>query len=215
MDWQVLERHFSAARLGRYRDARGGDLAMAALDYSWNVRLAESLVPMLNALEISLRNGIHARLCAFYGRRDWWEVWAGNPLYSYQHKEVATAKRKLTKRKESITPDKLVAELTFGFWTSLFNASFQDELWQPLRLVFAHCPKGLRQRHNISSALNQIRDLRNRVFHHEPLVWLKPTLLEQHATGTKVVGWIGSDLQMWLYSHDRFPAAWCAWQGSE
>jgi hypothetical protein len=34
MDWNDLEKHFSSARLSRYRAASGGDVAKAVTDYS-------------------------------------------------------------------------------------------------------------------------------------------------------------------------------------
>lgn len=71
MNWNDLEKHFSPARLGRYRAARGGDVGRAAADYASNVLLSEAMVPMLNVLEIALRNGTHARLSRLYGRADW------------------------------------------------------------------------------------------------------------------------------------------------
>ncbi|MFG5780052.1 hypothetical protein ACFIQF_23615, partial [Comamonas sp. J-3] len=88
---------------------------------------------------------------------------------------------------------------------------FQTVLWKDLRLVFARCPKPQRQRHNISAALNQIRDLRNRVFHHEPLLWLTPTLLDQHTVGVTVINWVDPQLGKWLGNHDRLPATWAGW----
>ena len=179
MNWNDLEKHFSSARLSRYRAARSGDTAQAAKDYSSNILLSEAMVPMLNILEIALRNGIYTRLSKLYGRADWWEAWIGDPVFSWQNKEVSNAKAKLIRRHEPQTPDKVLAELTFGFWSLLFNTQFQTVLWKDLRLVFAGCPKPQRQRHTISAALNPIRDLRNRIFHHEPLLWLKPTLLDR------------------------------------
>jgi hypothetical protein len=211
MNWNDLEKHFSPARLGRYRAARGGDTAKAAADYSCNVLLSEAMVPMLNVLEITLRNGIHARLSRLYRRTDWWEAWVGDPAFRWQNQEVANAKAKLIRRHEPQTPDKVLAELTFGFWSSLFNTHFQTVLWKDLRLVFARCPKPQRQRHNISAALNQIRDLRNRVFHHEPLLWLTPTLLDQHAVGVTVINWVDPQLGHWLSNHDRLPSTWAKW----
>jgi len=211
MNWNDLEKHFSPARLGRYRAARGGDLARAAADYSSNLLLSEAMVPLLNVLEIALRNGIHARLSQLYSRADWWESWKGNATFKWQNKEVANAKAKLAQRHEAQTPDKVLAELTFGFWSSLFNAQFQTVLWKDLRLVFARCPKTQRKRHNISSALNQIRDLRNRVFHHEPLLWLTPALIDQHVVGLTVIHWVDPQLAQWLSKHDRLPATWAGW----
>lgn len=208
MNWNDLEKHFSAARLGRYRTARDGNETLAAEDYAHNLQLAEAMMPVLNTLEIALRNGIHARLTARYKRRDWWTAWIDEPVFRWQNKEIAGAIVKLSRRHEPQTPDKVIAELTFGFWSSLFNAQFQTILWKDLRLVFNRCPKELRQRHNISAALNQIRDLRNRIFHHEPLLWLQPPLPEHHAIGVTVVNWIDSSLSQWLADLDRLPTVW-------
>ncbi|MND15778.1 Abi-like protein [compost metagenome] len=212
MNWNDLEIHFSAARLGRYSAARDGDKTKAAADYSTNLLLSEAMVPMLNVLEIALRNGIHVRLSKLYGRRDWWEAWKDERGFNWQNKQVSSAKEKLRRHNEPQTVDKVLAELTFGFWSSLFNTQLQSVLWKDLRLVFARCPKQERQRQNISSALNQIRDLRNRVFHHEPLIWLTPELLEQHQVGVRVINWLDPQLSAWLERYDRLPAAWTAWK---
>ncbi|RSZ59261.1 hypothetical protein HF313_02350 [Massilia atriviolacea] len=210
MKWTDLERHFSAARLGRYWALCPGDEAKAASVYVNNMLLAGAMTPMLSVLEIALRNGIHSRMSALYRRPDWWEVLAGNPAFARQTKEVNGAKERLQRRAESATSDKIVAELNFGFWSSLFNGSFATVVWKDLRLAFPHCPKPLRKRKAISSALNQMRDLRNRVFHHEPLLWLRPGLLDLHARGTEVIGWIDPQLARWLASYDPLPAAWAA-----
>lgn len=74
MNWNDLEKHFSAARLGRYRAACGGDEVRAAQAYVNNMLLAEAMMPMLSVLEIALKNGIHRRLGTVYGRADWWEA---------------------------------------------------------------------------------------------------------------------------------------------
>jgi hypothetical protein len=186
MNWSELERHFSAARLGRYYRFFAQDADKAAEAYAHNLLLAEAMMPMLNVLEIALRNGINARLSKHYGRIDWWEAWLGAAEFNWQNKEIANTKAKLTRKKEVLSADKIVAELTFGFWTSLFNTTFQAILWKDLRLVFPCCPKSIRQRHTISSALNQARDLRNRVFHHEPLLWLAPALIEQYTASVEI-----------------------------
>ncbi|WP_342754847.1 hypothetical protein AAGQ96_03365 [Pantoea sp. MBD-2R] len=208
MDWDDLEKHFSSARLGRYRAARSGEKDKAAIDYANNLHLAEAMVPLLNVLEIALRNGIHNRLSLLYQRADWWEAWTNEPAFIWQNKEIVIASTKLLRRHEQQTADKMIAELTFGFWSSLFNTRYQDMLWKDLRLVFAHCPKPQRQRRTISVALNRIRDLRNRIFHHEPLLWLTPLLPIQHATGVAVINWIDPCLNEWLTNHDRLPAVW-------
>lgn len=95
---------------------------------------------------------------------------------------------------------------TFGFWSALFNAKLQGYLWKDLRLIFPHCPKAVRKRHEVSLVLNQMRVLRNRVFHHEPLLWLRPTLTEQHGLGRQAVEWIDPQLAIWLDELDTVPS---------
>ncbi|AVB17288.1 MULTISPECIES: Abi family protein [Pseudomonas syringae group] len=213
MNWSDLEKHFSSARLSRYRASCAGDEVKAATAYVNNMLLAEAMMPMLSVLEIALKNGIHRRLSALYHRADWWEEWASDQAFAWQSREVASAKNKLQRRSETATTDKIVAELAFGFWSSLFNGSFQTVLWKDLRLVFPRCPKHQRKRQTISSALNLIRNLRNRVFHHEQLLWLAPSLLDLHMKGTEVIGWLDPQLVPWLAQYDRLPATWAISQG--
>lgn len=208
MDWNQLEKHFYSARLGRYLVSCDGDKQRAARAYVKNVLLAEAMMPMLNVLEIALKNGIHSRLASFYKRVDWWETWTGVASFDWQMREIGSAKVKLQRRAEALTADKIVAELAFGFWSSLFNVHFQTVLWKELRLVFPRCPKSQRQRQTVSAALNQVRNLRNRVFHHEQLLWLHPSLFEMHAKGVEVVGWLDPQLQLWLAQHDRLRTVW-------
>lgn len=215
MNWNDLAKHFSPARLGRYRASCGGDEALAVRSYVDNILLAEAMMPMLNVLEIALKNGVHRQLSTLYARVDWWEAWFGDPTFSFQTSEIINARRKLQRRAEFATPDKIVAELAFGFWSSLFNAQFQTVLWKDLRFVFPRCPKPQRQRHTVSSALNQIRELRNRIFHHEQLLWLAPSLLELHAKATEILGWLDPQLPSWLAEFDRFPATWISVQSNQ
>ncbi|HKK10318.1 MAG TPA: hypothetical protein VJ939_05745, partial [Bacteroidales bacterium] len=71
------------------------------------------------------------------------------------------------REKKAIATGRVIAELSFGFWTSLFDSRFEKTLWKNLRLAFPNCPKHIRQRKTMSSKFNGIRKLRNRIFHHE------------------------------------------------
>lgn len=208
MQWNDLQRHFSASRLERYLNYHQGNKSNATEDYALNMVLAESMMPLLNVLEISLRNGIHRKLTKFYNRPDWWEEWLIKPDFAWQNTQVKSAKTALKKRNEKQTSDKVVAELTFGFWSSLFNAALQKELWKSLRLVFPKCPKEQRKRKEVARALNKVRNLRNRAFHHESLLWLNPSLDEQHEVGMQVIYWIDPNLAKWIARYDRFPSLW-------
>lgn len=207
MQWSDFERHFSVPRTERYRLACRGNESSAAKNYAFNLKLAAATMPLLHTLEIALRNGIQTRLAEMYQRQDWWIAWKDNPVFSWQNREIATTVVKI-KRRSECSPDKVIAELTFGFWTSLFNQQQQAELWKDLRLIFARCPKHLRQRHHVAAALNQVRNLRNRVFHHEPLLWLSPCMTEQHNIGLTLLRWIDPVLVSWLNDLDHFKKRW-------
>jgi hypothetical protein len=52
----------------------GGDTELAIRLYEQNTLLAESLYGVLQGLEVSLRNRIHAQLAAGYRRAEWWDA---------------------------------------------------------------------------------------------------------------------------------------------
>ena len=91
-----------------------------------------------------------------------------------------------------------------GFWVSLFNAEYERVLWKPLRRAFPFLPKRERQRKSISTPLNMIRSLRNRVFHHEAICWNLHRLCLLHETIIRTVGWLNPMLPLWLKRIDRF-----------
>jgi hypothetical protein len=108
--------------------------------------------------------------------------------------EIDAAKIKIKQRNEEITSGKLTAELTFGFWTRLFNAKYEESLWKPLRLAFPNIPKPQRKRSNVSKPMNNIRILRNRVYHYEPIVWNPNGISERIEDCYNLLRWISPEL---------------------
>lgn len=78
---------------------------------------------MLNALEIGLRNEVHSILTQLYRSEGWWREWTGRSEFARPLDAVNDAKIKLMLGRERVTSDKFVAELTLGFWCSLFTAT--------------------------------------------------------------------------------------------
>ncbi len=68
---------------------------------------------------------------------------------------------------------KVIPELKFVFWQTLFTSRFDGRIWQPhLRAVMPHlAPAGTipHLRGMIYGELDQLRRLRNRIAHHEPI----------------------------------------------
>ncbi len=211
-DWSGLEQAFSTPRLGRYLRAFGHNQERAHRGYIHNLQLSESLLVPLSVLEIALRNAMSGQMAKLYKRDDWYEAILtdtslqkrGTPLHADKalkglHKSIHKAKRDAG----SANPNKLIAEFSFGFWTTLLNTKYQNTFWKELKYAFPHCPQ--RQRHTVSSALNQIRGLRNRVFHHEPVLWMMPPVEDHHRHLYDVLTWLNHDIAPWVQTFDRFP----------
>lgn len=201
-----LEPTISVARFRRYQSATGDDLE-TAVNYLWNLALAESLYRALNAVEIALRNTIHNTLTAHFGVPTWYD--RRGLLEPYQANEVTSMKRRIVNHGNPVTPDRIVSELNFGFWVTILSRNYDARFWQAsrqatMRRAFPRVPKRDRQRVVIHAQFNAIRELRNRVFHHEPL--FDDSLLHQrHSDVYRAIHWINPRMADHTKPFDRFP----------
>ena len=99
----------------------------------------------------------------------------------------------------------------FGFWVSLCKRPYEQgrtrgpRLWPELATKgFPHIPKAKRTRSQIFHALDPLRDLRNRVSHHEA-VWDRK-LNRSHQEMLEILAWINRDLATTLKAHSPLPA---------
>lgn len=200
--------------MSRYPKGHQGDTHKAAEAYVHNMRIAESLVSIFHVLEVGLRNSIQREMVREYKRDDWYEALNGsNADLLVCYRKVKEARATLNKRGTRLNPDDITAALSFGFWTSLFNRRAFPQLSKPLMRAFYHCPKCSKNADTIRSRLNKARNLRNRCFHHEPLLW--EPLCELHRDIAEIVQWIDPALCTWMKLHDRVSttlADWNAWK---
>ncbi len=211
--FNALTSSYSRVRLSSYR-LQPGDPDMTVLSrYLWNMLLGEALFPTLQTLEVTLRNSMYDSIGVAYNQPDWYDI--PGLLESFSQRDVAAAKQKLTDAavKKRLpdnalqTPGRIVAELTFGFWTGLLSSNYETNprFWPRLIVpMFPHAPKHLQTRRRIADTLHPLRYLRNRVFHHEP-IWQHPQLKERHASILAVIRWINSDTYDTVMLFDRFP----------
>ncbi len=213
MVWDTLAAKLSTPRMSRYLEGSHGNQKHAAQAYVHNMRIAESLVSIFHVLEVGLRNAVQREMVREYQREDWYEVFrcSQNTDLLASYEKVAQARVALSKRGLPPSVDAVTAELSFGFWTALFNRRAFLDISKPLMKVFHHCPKNCKNAHTIRSRLNKARDLRNRCFHHEPLLW--QPLYELHRDITEVVQWIDPALCHWIKCHDRLPSTLRDWTG--
>ena len=109
-----------------------------------------------------------------------------------------------------MTEGRLVSILGFGFWVSLCKRPYEQgrtggpRLWPELATKgFPHLPNAKRTRSQIYHALDPLRDLRNRVSHHEA-VWDRK-LNRSHQEVLDIIAWINSDLAATLKAHSPLP----------
>ncbi len=130
----------SKDRFEAYRPLSGSDLDMLT-NYFWNIDLVEALVPCLHAVELALRNSIHAALTARYGTN----MWFYEPGVLESNELIGPGKAlQSAARKPPLRGGRIVAALSFGFWIDLLSGRYEQRLWQPdrfalQRFVFFTC----------------------------------------------------------------------------
>ena len=185
----AVEAALSHERLSTYRDAVANDRKRALQLHAWNTTIGAALYEPLQGLEITLRNAIDAQL-TFAFDRAWYDN-MNDILDKATLDQVANAKRKLKRAGLDVDAPEIAANLPFGFWVSLTGrggkSNYEAKLWRPaLRRAFPHKERLLRKEANES--LNRLRDLRNRIAHHEPI--FMRNLKEDYQEILELVSWI-------------------------
>ena len=192
----------SSDRFDTYRRWADGDESVALRLYTFNVQLSAALYGPLHMLEVALRNRADIALTAVYG-----PDWLDDPtaLPGRYHREcVLKARTTLIRERKAVTHGQMVAELTFGFWTSLFGHD-ATHLWQHLRPIFQ--AKGI-QRGMIAGQLRDLRHLRNRVAHYEPI--LAQPLAQRYGSVTTLTGWLSPSAAAWIAQNSAWSALYPA-----
>ena len=130
----------------------------------------KNTIILLSIFEVSLRNSIN-----YYFINKISDKWLySDILHSDTKQRVKEATNKILQRKEIVTHDKIIAELSFGFWTSLFRKSYSNMIRiKDIKSIFPNIPSKntrLINRNILDKQLNYIRKFRNRVFHYERII---------------------------------------------
>ncbi|UFW92236.1 hypothetical protein BjapCC829_49895 (plasmid) [Bradyrhizobium barranii] len=194
----TFEDALSADRFSTYRLWAAQDHALARRLYTFNVQLSAALYGPLHMLEVALRNVADRRLIATRG-----VDWMDDPavlVTPYQQSCVTKSREQLKRDRKAGTHGQMVAELNFGFWSSLFGRQ-STHLWgNDLRPIFQ---TGKLQRHSIASQLSDFRGLRNRVAHYEPILALP--LAQRYADIVTLTGWLSPSAVAWINDTSTWP----------
>ena len=158
----------SIERLQPYLHDAGGDKLKALRLYERNTQLSEALYGPLQGLEIVWRNALHIQLTKKFGQQWFDELKKQNLLDFEPLDKIQVVKDRLKRTGKAETPGRIVAELSFGFWTSLCSKRYMADLWIGcLNKPFLGKKIG---RAEIFQQLDDTRQLRNRAAHHEPIL---------------------------------------------
>jgi hypothetical protein len=192
-----LEKTLSAERLRPYLSLAKGERQRAIKLYERNTSLSQSLYGVLQGLEVTVRNAFHSTLSKSLKDPKWYDSWQ---LAAPQLDQLRRAKSSLARESKPLDPGRIVAELSFGFWTGLTGPGYAA-LWNG-HLVKAF-PNRTLQRVTAHQRLDEIRKLRNRVAHHEPI--LSRPLQKDFNRILDTVAWICPVTSRWLRSNSDFP----------
>lgn len=203
---EALIAGLSPQRLGPYLAHTNDNHKQALAYYHWNMRLSEALYPALHLNEVVFRNAMHEALTSEFDTANWFKgLWLHNREQRSVNKVITDLQNRYGDH--CVHPDKVVAELTFGFWSSLCDTRYEHKqiLWPKLlrHAPLRKLPKRQRQRKELGRAVNRLRQLRNRVFHHEP-IWHWKDLPSRHANAINLLSWLNPEAARMLQHTDRF-----------
>lgn len=195
----------SSDRFARYTLLAHGDIEMALLSYERNIELSEAMYGVLQGLEVALRNSLHSHIALGLG-----QLWFFNPsiLQHPQTAMVSEVKAKIIKRGKAVTAGRMIAELSLGFWTALLDGRYEKVPWVPhLHKSFPHAchittdvhgkiRRAPIERKKILARLNDIRDLRNRIAHHEPII--NRNLRKDYLDIIEAISWVCPVTAAWV-----------------
>lgn len=158
----TLQQLLSHARMTPYVATTDNDWQRGLALYDWNAQVSAAFFESIHYLEVGLRNAMDRQSSAHLGST--WLSPTSGLLTPRSRQAVTVAFRRAGGG--TAPHGKVVAELPFGFWWSLLADEYNRRLWQPvLRFAF----DGPVRRRTLHSELDEIRRLRNRIAHHEPV----------------------------------------------
>ena len=201
-----FQEFISPARVSTYKSIAERDGVRWFDPYQWNIDVSSALWRDLAIFEVVLRNSIDSRLRERFGREDWWAEVSEKFAQTEQaqlHRSLHKGRGSIEAKFPVISPDDVVANLSLGFWVRLLSgggrAQYETLLWQPtLRKAFAYYA-GTRSQLFVQT--NGLRQLRNRIAHHEPI--LNRHLKKDVESISRACGYVDPALEKYLRNTSR------------
>lgn len=190
-------------RFGSFQRPSDADQLDALSRYVWNMAVSQSLHGTLHMFEVVFRNKVHCALTEIYG-----PGWYDSPRLLLQGTavKVLEAKQMIERSGKELSDDRLVAALSFGFWTELYSPRYEPSIGhRTIRAVLPHyVGERFPSRSFLAARLKEIRLLRNRISHFEPIVF-DPSLPESYESMHQLMAWMNNDAVVLSKIDESFP----------
>ena len=169
--------------------------------YSDNMQISQSLYIDLCTLEVFLRNAIDTVFKTCFSE-NWLEnEIKNNYLLDKKDYQILLNAYELTLKEcksssKEITNGKIIANLTFGFWTNLCAKKYSVKIWNKMsrfKGVFVNYPNLRPEIAVISKKLYAIRKLRNRIFHYEQIFKYPEKTLNLYNIILEIISYLPQD----------------------
>lgn len=199
----AIPRSLSTARFQTYLTLAGNDVHKGLQLYEWNLRLSAAFMIPIAIAEVALRNAVDTALTDLYGS-DWpWDPGfireLPNPSgtqFNPRRELISTAARHCLPKRTG----KVVADLKFVWWEKILRVRHEGTIWNHKLLdVFPNAPTSLQVttvREILREAVEDIREVRNRIAHHEPIIMRDITTDLQRLK--RIASFIGPEVEQWL-----------------
>ena len=163
------------------------------------------------SLRSFLRNALHTELQELHIASGTNGSWLDHPATYFTDEAkgaISEAKgrvREDLERKPGSTPtilpaDKIVAELSLGFWRFLLTSHYTHTLWTPaLRKAFPNLQSG--NLADVEHPIKRVHALRNRIAHLEPIH--TEDLAARYRDMRDVIGYICEPTREWMHNSSR------------
>lgn len=224
MNYKKFRKYYSPSRVLKYYKATGKDKQKTMLLYYGNMRIAQAFHPLLGILEVILRNRLHCELSYYFNDSKWIinqkTGFMISPLLTYTNKqskkqktndymlrEVSNAERKLIDKGVNITPGRIIAEQTLGFWNSFFEPIHYKILHGVPTKIFNKLPTGYGKKsmHHWSKYVSSVTES---IINNEPICFNNKKMdftyvREMHKTIIDFLCWIDPDIIISIHEIDK------------
>lgn len=188
LNYNQIVKYISASRLKSYEVICNGNVKKTLKLYQTNLRLSQAFYPLLSLFEVILRNALDEQLKVYFKDNNWLITqqngFMSDPALSYTDRKTGKKRYNhylkncvaniITDLGANATQGKIMAGLTFGFWTSLFDKTHYKILNGIPIQIYSNLPPAT-NRNIVYQKLLRIRDFRNRVYHNEPIIFGRDT----------------------------------------